>query len=66
MTEPLRLIIGADDAGFNYKEIIKKDLENNPGVASVVDAGVNADGHTPYPKVRALDIAALVKSPTRG
>lgn len=59
MTEPLRLVIGADDAGFDYKEILKNDLENNPGVASVVDVGVDADGHTPYPRV-AITAAELV------
>lgn len=51
MTDQLRLIVGSDDAGFDYKEIIKRDLEGNPGVASVVDVGVDADGHTPYPRV---------------
>lgn len=50
--QPLRLVIGCDDAGFDYKEILKKDLEANPGVASVVDVGVDADGHTPYPRSR--------------
>lgn len=59
MTEPLRLVIGSDDAGFDYKEIIKNDLANNPGVASVVDVGVDADGHTAYPKV-AIAAAELV------
>ncbi|MGW8482097.1 ribose-5-phosphate isomerase [Microbacterium sp. NPDC055903] len=59
MTEPLRLVIGCDDAGFDYKEIIKKDLEQNPQVASVVDVGVDADGHTPYPKV-AIEAAERV------
>lgn len=49
--QPLRLVVGCDDAGFEYKEIIKKDLEANPGVASVIDVGVDADGHTAYPKV---------------
>ena len=58
-TTPLRLIIGCDDAGYDYKEILKKDLEQNPGVASVVDVGVNADGHTPYPKV-AIEAAERV------
>ncbi|MBA8815169.1 ribose 5-phosphate isomerase B [Microbacterium halimionae] len=53
MTEatPLRIVIGCDDAGFDYKEILKADLLTNAGVASVVDVGVNADGHTPYPRV---------------
>lgn len=51
MPEPLRLVIGCDDAAFEYKEILKRDLEDNPGVASVVDVGIDADGHTPYPKI---------------
>lgn len=59
MTDPLRLVIGCDDAGFDYKETIKNDLANNPGVASVVDVGVDADGHTAYPKV-AITAAELV------
>lgn len=59
MTEPLRIVIGCDDAGFDYKEILKKDLENNPGVASVVDVGVDADGHTAYPRI-AIEAAERV------
>lgn len=59
MTPRLRLVIGADDAGFDYKEILKTDLENNPNVASVVDVGVDADGHTAYPRV-AIAAAELV------
>jgi ribose 5-phosphate isomerase B len=59
MAEALRLVIGSDDAGFDYKEILKKDLENNDGVASVVDVGVDSDGHTAYPKV-AVAAAELV------
>jgi ribose 5-phosphate isomerase B len=51
MTDQLRIVIGCDDAGFDYKEILKRDLEQNDGVASVTDVGVDADGHTPYPKV---------------
>ena len=59
MTDQLRLVIGCDDAGFDYKEILKKDLENDARVASVVDVGVDADGHTPYPRV-AIAAADLV------
>ena len=62
-TQPLRIVIGADDAGFDYKEILKKDLEQNPGVASVIDVGVDADGHTPYPKV-AIEAAQQVAAGT--
>ena len=59
MSAPWRLVIGCDDAGYDYKEILKKDLEANPLVASVVDVGVDADGHTAYPKV-AIAAAELV------
>jgi ribose 5-phosphate isomerase B len=61
MTEPLRIVIGSDDAGFDYKEALKKDLEADPRVASVTDVGVAADGHTDYPHV-AVDAARLVES----
>jgi len=61
MTDKLRIVIGSDDAGFDYKEILKKDLEANDGVASVVDVGVDADGHTAYPRV-AIAAAELVAS----
>jgi ribose 5-phosphate isomerase B len=56
---PLRIVLGCDDAGYDYKEILKKDLEANGLVASVVDVGVDADGHTAYPKV-AIAAAELV------
>lgn len=59
MSEPLRIVIGSDDAGVDYKEILKRDLESDPRVASVVDVGVDAHGHTPYPAV-AIAAAELV------
>ena len=59
MPEPLRIVIGSDDAGFEYKEALKRDLEQNPGVASVIDVGVDEQGHTPYPKV-AIEAAERV------
>ncbi|AMM21582.1 ribose-5-phosphate isomerase [Frondihabitans sp. PAMC 28766] len=46
-----RIVIGSDDAGYDYKEAIKKDLEANDRVASVVDVGVDASGGTNYPTV---------------
>lgn len=55
----LRLVVGSDDAGFDYKEILKGDLESDARVASVVDVGVDADGHTAYPHV-AVEAARLV------
>ena len=59
MSHALRIVVGSDDAGFDYKEILKRDLAQNPGVASVVDVGVDADGHTAYPRV-AIAAAELV------
>lgn len=47
----MRIIVGADDAGFAYKEILKGDLEADPRVSEVVDVGVHADQHTAYPHV---------------
>lgn len=46
-----RLVIGSDDAGYDYKEKLKADLEANPLVESVTDIGVDADGGTNYPKI---------------
>ncbi|WP_213815721.1 ribose-5-phosphate isomerase [Glaciihabitans sp. dw_435] len=59
MSEPLRIVIGNDDAGVDYKDVLKKMLEADPRVASVVDVGVDADGHTAYPHV-AVAAARLV------
>ena len=61
MSDALRIVVGSDDAGFAYKEILKADLEQNADVASVVDVGVDADGHTAYPRV-AIAAAELVAS----
>lgn len=51
MNRPLRIVIGADDAGFGYKEAIKADLEASEGVAEVIDVGVEANDCTPYPSI---------------
>ena len=51
MSKQWRVVIGCDDAGFQYKETLKADLEQDPRVAEIIDVGVDADGHTPYPRV---------------
>ena len=59
MTDKLRIVVGSDDAGFDYKEALKRDLEGSDLVESVTDVGVDSDGHTAYPKV-AIAAAELV------
>ena len=59
MNQQFRIVVGSDDAGFDYKEVLKADLEGNSLVASVTDVGVNADGHTAYPTV-AIQAAEMI------
>ena len=61
MTQQLRLVVGSDDAGLQYKDALKADLERDDRVASVVDVGVRADDHTAYPDI-AIQAARLVAS----
>ncbi|GHC99756.1 ribose-5-phosphate isomerase [Zhihengliuella salsuginis] len=58
-TQKLRLVVGCDDAGYDYKEAIRADLEADGRVASVLDVGVDDDGHTPYPRI-AIEAAQAV------
>jgi len=46
-----RVVVGSDDAGLQYKDALKADLEQDSRVASVTDVGVGADEHTDYPHV---------------
>lgn len=59
MTAKLRIVVGSDDAGLEYKEILKRDLEADDRVASVVDVGVASDEHTAYPHI-GVEAARLV------
>lgn len=59
MSKQWRIVIGSDDAGFQYKEILKADLESDSRVAEVIDVGVDASGHTAYPTV-AIEAAERV------
>jgi ribose 5-phosphate isomerase B len=60
VTRTWRIVIGSDDAGYQYKEVLKKDLEANPDVEIVEDVGVDAQSHTPYPTV-AIAAAEIVR-----
>lgn len=51
MTNQLRIVVGSDDAGFQYKEAIKADFGRNARVSEVIDVGVDANGKTGYPAI---------------
>ncbi|XBH20800.1 ribose-5-phosphate isomerase [Jonesiaceae bacterium BS-20] len=47
----LRIVVGADSAGYEYKEMLKALLNENNLVTSVEDVGVDAQSNTDYPHV---------------
>ncbi len=44
-------MVGADDAGVDYKDALAEELRVDPRVAEVIDVGVQRDDHTAYPKI---------------
>ena len=59
MENKLRIVIGSDNAGFEYKEALKADLLANPLVGEVIDVGVSGNESTDYPHV-AVDAARKI------
>lgn len=53
MTKRWRVAVGGDIAGMGYKEMIRKDLEQDERVTTVVDVGVSEENAetTRYPSV---------------
>jgi ribose 5-phosphate isomerase B len=48
----LRIVVGGDSAGLQYKEALRKDLEADERVDSVEDVGVmESEDETMYPNV---------------
>jgi ribose 5-phosphate isomerase B len=47
----LRIVLGSDDAAIEYRKALRRLLEEDPRVASVVDIGVGDDDHTAYPHI---------------
>ncbi|MDN3494837.1 ribose-5-phosphate isomerase [Planococcus sp. APC 4015] len=47
----MTIVVGADDAGFSYKEVLRDVLAQDDRVSEVIDVGVAADQSTPYPRV---------------
>jgi len=54
----LRVVVGADDAGFEYKEILRSDLEQDSRVAQVIDVGVTEQS-IDYPHI-AVQAARMI------
>jgi ribose 5-phosphate isomerase B len=55
----LRIVVGADDAGYEYKEALRDLLSSDARVSDVIDVGVASADPTPYPRV-AITAARLV------
>lgn len=51
MSDPLRIVVGSDDAGLAYKEALKADLAADPRVTEVIDVGVGPGDSTAYPHI---------------
>lgn len=54
MSPSWTIALGADEAGCDYKDLIKADLEKDPRVKAVIDCGVNKDTDgfkTAYPHI---------------
>src|SRR5690625_7855722 len=47
----LRIVVGADSAGYDYKETLKADFEASDLVDEVTDMGVDEGGATHYPHI---------------
>jgi ribose 5-phosphate isomerase B len=59
MPNGLRIVVGSDDAGYEYKEALKGDLRADDRVSEVTDVGVGTDENTAYPHI-AVAAARLV------
>ncbi|MCX0275291.1 ribose-5-phosphate isomerase [Nocardia zapadnayensis] len=59
MTESLRIVVGCDDAGLEYKNALKADLEADDRVIEVIDVGIGNGEHTAYPHVAVTAARAI-------
>jgi ribose 5-phosphate isomerase B len=57
--DPLRIVVGCDDAGLQYKTALLADLNADERVSEVIDIGVGPGEQTHYPHV-ALAAAKLI------
>ncbi|WP_433042145.1 ribose-5-phosphate isomerase [Dactylosporangium sp. CS-033363] len=54
----LRIVVGSDDAGYDYKEALKKDLEGSDRVATVLDVAGSPDQAYPDVAIAAAELVA--------
>lgn len=47
----LRIVVAADSAGVQYKNVLKQDLEADPRVDAVIDMGLQEGEDVDYPHV---------------
>jgi ribose 5-phosphate isomerase B len=59
MSQSWRIVVGSDDAGLQYKDALKADLQKDERVREVIDVGVGAAESTAYPHV-AVAAARLI------
>jgi ribose 5-phosphate isomerase B len=63
MTGTLRLAIGSDGAGYEYKETLARLIRDDRRVSELIDVGVGAGDGTDYPHI-AVRAARLVADGT--
>ncbi|MDI3408917.1 RpiB/LacA/LacB family sugar-phosphate isomerase [Streptomyces cavernicola] len=51
MVRKLRIAVGSDEAGRQYREALRADLNASNLVSSVTDVGVHGDGPGAYPEI---------------
>lgn len=60
-----RIVVGGDDAGFEYKATLIKDLNADPRISEVIDVGPKySDDKTAYPSfaIAAAEMVAQGKA----
>lgn len=61
MSGKLRIVVGSDSAGLDYKDALKADLEADGRVGEVIDVGISGTENTDYPHI-AVDAARKVRA----
>lgn len=57
----MRIAIGCDEAGVEYKAVLKADLEADPRVDEVIDVGVGDGERTAYPHIGVAGARAVAQ-----